>query len=143
VVIRFTDCMRCRDAAFPVSEMIRGEGALPKDPETGLYDFGNEEGMEGIGDQMSDFRLPLTLGGGNGNGSASAAAGMWGTGYKPVINFRFVFLLHFLESPELTRFISTLPVRNTSPTMRCANVSGVNTSSNTTRTTLVVSHTSN
>ena len=68
--------------------MIR-DGALPKDPQTGLYDFGNEEGMEGIGDQMLDFKLPLSLGGGNGNGNGN---GMWGAGHNPVINFRFVIL---------------------------------------------------
>jgi hypothetical protein len=73
--------------------MIR-EGALPKDPETGLYDFGNEDGMEGIGDRMLDFKLPLSLGGGNGNGNGN---GMWGAGHSPVISFRFVLSLLLLQ----------------------------------------------
>jgi hypothetical protein len=84
-----------RDAAVPVSEMMRGEGAMEKDPETGLYDFGKSASMEGIGERMLDFKLLLNLGGGNGSGgaAASAGAGPWGAGHHPVINFRLVSIL--------------------------------------------------
>jgi hypothetical protein len=78
---------------------MRGEGAMKKDPETGLYDFGKSASIEGVGEQMLDFRLPLSLGGGNGNGgvATSVTAGMWGAGHHPLINFRLVSLpLSFL-----------------------------------------------
>jgi hypothetical protein len=68
-----------RDAVFAVSELIRGEGVLSKDPETGLYDFGNE----GVCAQMLDFKLSLTL-------VSNRNGGVW-AGHSPAINFRFFF----------------------------------------------------
>ncbi|KAF8237320.1 hypothetical protein L208DRAFT_1356433 [Tricholoma matsutake] len=76
------------DVALPVTKMMREEGALKKDPETGLYDFKNGEAMEGIGERMLDFSLPLTLGGGNGNGNGN---GLWGVGHSPTIKFRAIY----------------------------------------------------
>jgi len=88
-------CIECSDAALGVDELMRGDSAPQKDSETGLYDFGKDsEGMEGIGERMQDFRLPLTLGGGNRNG----ISGMWGAGHSPIINFRFELFSHFSSS---------------------------------------------